>query len=122
MWDVKETTATLVWEIKEHRKAVTCFSLFEPGNCLLSGSTDKTIRVNLVHFNNDKLLPLIGWISEILVYCLQIWQMVQRKLECIEVIATKDAIHSIDTSGELIFAYTQSHKIKVVMIIKMLLT
>lgn len=62
MWDVKETTATLIWDIKEHRKAVTCFSLFEPGNCLLSGSTDKTIRVNNVHFNNDKLL-LFNWMD-----------------------------------------------------------
>lgn len=41
------------------------------------------------------------------------WQMVQRNLECIEVIPTKESVRSIDSSGELIFATTQSHKLKV---------
>ncbi|KAK2970821.1 hypothetical protein RJ640_014809, partial [Escallonia rubra] len=86
VWDIKGQTATLVLDMKEHRKAVTCFSLLEPGNCLLSGSADKTIRI---------------------------WQMVGRKLECLEVIATKESIQAIDTSGELIFAITHSHKMKV---------
>lgn len=45
VWDVKNQSAVLVWDVKEHRKAVTCFSLFEPGESLLSGSADKTIRV-----------------------------------------------------------------------------
>uniref|UniRef100_A0A5B7B9C4 Putative E3 ubiquitin-protein ligase LIN-1 isoform X2 n=1 Tax=Davidia involucrata TaxID=16924 RepID=A0A5B7B9C4_DAVIN len=86
VWEIKGQTATLVLDIKEHKKAVTCFSLFEPGDCLLSGSTDKTMRI---------------------------WQMVQRKLECIEVIATKEPIQSLDTYGQLIFAITQSHELKV---------
>lgn len=41
----QRTEATLVEDIKEHKKAVTCFSLYEPGSCLLSGSVDKTIKV-----------------------------------------------------------------------------
>ncbi|KAA8527444.1 hypothetical protein F0562_034841 [Nyssa sinensis] len=86
VWDIKGQTATLALDIKEHKKAVTCFSLFEPGDCLLSGSADKTIRI---------------------------WQIVQRKLECIEVIAMKEPIQSLDTYGQLIFAITQSHEIKV---------
>lgn len=38
-------SAILVWDMKEHEKAVTCFALSEEGDSLLSGSTDKTIRV-----------------------------------------------------------------------------
>ncbi|KAK6161171.1 hypothetical protein DH2020_004552 [Rehmannia glutinosa] len=45
VWDIKGQTATLVQEMKEHKKAVTCFALYEPGNCLLSGSADKSIKV-----------------------------------------------------------------------------
>ncbi|CAA3003071.1 E3 ubiquitin- ligase LIN [Olea europaea subsp. europaea] len=86
VWSIKGQKATLIEDIKEHKKAVTCFSLYEPGNCLLSGSVDKTIKI---------------------------WQMVQRKLECIDVIPTKESIRSIDSWGELIFATTQSHKMKV---------
>ncbi|KAL6989961.1 hypothetical protein U1Q18_015713, partial [Sarracenia purpurea var. burkii] len=44
VWDIKGQTATLLLDITEHKKAVTCFSLFEPGDCMLSGSADKTIR------------------------------------------------------------------------------
>lgn len=31
--------------MKEHKKAVTCFSLLESRDSLISGSLDKTIRV-----------------------------------------------------------------------------
>ncbi|KAJ9154514.1 hypothetical protein P3X46_027837 [Hevea brasiliensis] len=86
VWDIKQQSATLVWDLKEHKKAVTCFSLFEPGESLLSGSADKTIRV---------------------------WQMVHRKLECIEVIAMKEPIQKIETYGQMIFMITQSHRMKV---------
>ncbi|GFY85092.1 transducin/WD40 repeat-like superfamily protein [Actinidia rufa] len=85
VWDIKGQTATLVLDMKEHKKAVKCFSLFEPGDCMLSGSADKTIRV---------------------------WQMVQSKLECIEIIGMKEPIHGLDTFGQLIFAVTQSHEMK----------
>lgn len=44
-WDIKGQRATLVCEIKEHKKPVTCFALFEQGDRLLSGSSDKTVRV-----------------------------------------------------------------------------
>ncbi|KAK4425868.1 putative E3 ubiquitin-protein ligase LIN [Sesamum alatum] len=87
VWDIKGQKAILVQETKEHKKAVTCFALYEPGNCLLSGSADKTIKM---------------------------WQMLQRNLECIEVIPTKESIRSIDSWGELIFATTQNHKLKVI--------
>ncbi|GER52179.1 transducin/WD40 repeat-like superfamily protein [Striga asiatica] len=87
VWDIKRQTATLIQEMKEHKKAVTCFALYEPRNCLLSGSNDKTIKI---------------------------WQMLQKNLECIEVIPTKESVRSIDACGELIFASTQSHKLKVI--------
>ncbi|CAA0817506.1 Transducin/WD40 repeat-like superfamily protein [Striga hermonthica] len=87
VWDIKRQTTTLVQEMKEHKKAVTCFALYEPGNCLLSGSNDKTIKI---------------------------WQMLHRNLKCIEVIPTKESVRSIDACGELIFATTQSHKLKVI--------
>jgi WD40 repeat protein len=45
VWDIKQQSATIIWDLKEHKKAVTCFSLFEAGESLLSGSSDKTIRV-----------------------------------------------------------------------------
>nr|XP_043629685.1 putative E3 ubiquitin-protein ligase LIN isoform X2 [Erigeron canadensis] len=86
VWDIKGQTTTLISDIKEHKKAVTCFALYEPGNCLLSGSSDKTIRV---------------------------WQMYERKLQCIEVITTKDAIQSLESFGEVIFVVTHNHKLKV---------
>ncbi|KAL8263686.1 hypothetical protein R6Q59_021816 [Mikania micrantha] len=86
VWDINGQTMTLIADIKEHKKSVTCFALLEPGNHLLSGSTDKTIRI---------------------------WKMLKRKMECIEVITTKDSIQSLETCGEMIFALTHSHKLKV---------
>ncbi|KAL8210166.1 hypothetical protein R6Q57_006898 [Mikania cordata] len=86
VWDIKGHTMTLIADIKEHKKAVTCFALLEPGNCLMSGSADKTIRI---------------------------WQMFGRKLQCIEVITTKDSIQSLETCGEMIFVVTHGHKMKV---------
>ncbi|XP_071727760.1 putative E3 ubiquitin-protein ligase LIN-1 [Rutidosis leptorrhynchoides] len=86
VWDIKGQTATLISDIKEHKKAVTCFTLYEPGNCLLSGSADKTIKI---------------------------WQMCNIKMQCIEVITTKDTIQSLETCGEVIFAVTNNHKLKV---------
>ncbi|KVH91984.1 Armadillo-type fold, partial [Cynara cardunculus var. scolymus] len=86
VWDIKGQTTTLVSDIKEHKKAVTCFALLEPGNCLLSGSADKTIRI---------------------------WKMFEKKMKCIEVITTKDSIQSLETCAELIFTVTHNHKVKV---------
>ncbi|KAB2067802.1 hypothetical protein ES319_A09G253000v1 [Gossypium barbadense] len=87
VWDIKRQSTTLLWDIKEHKDSVTCFSLFEPGETLLSGSTDKTIRV---------------------------WQMVHNKLECIEVIATKEPVQKLDTHGQMIFMITNAHHLKVI--------
>ncbi|XP_073119281.1 putative E3 ubiquitin-protein ligase LIN-1 [Henckelia pumila] len=87
VWDIKGHTATLLHVVKEHKKAVTCFSLYEPGDCLLSGSSDRTIKM---------------------------WQMHKRNLECIEVIPTKESVKCMDSWGELIFAITKSHKLKAI--------
>ncbi|KAK7303780.1 hypothetical protein RJT34_14696 [Clitoria ternatea] len=87
VWDIKGHSASLVWDIKEHKKSVTCFSLHEPSDSLLSGSTDKTIRV---------------------------WKMVQRKMECVEVIVLKEPIHQLRAHGETIFAITESQGLKLV--------
>ncbi|CAN0855756.1 Putative E3 ubiquitin-protein ligase LIN-1 [Linum grandiflorum] len=86
-WDIKNQTATVAYEMKEHRKVVTCFSLFEQGESLLSSSADKTIRV---------------------------WKMVGRKLECVEVISTNELIRKLGTYGHMVYAITQSHGIKVI--------
>lgn len=85
-WDIKGQRATLVCEIKEHKKPVTCFALFEQGDRLLSGSSDKTVRV---------------------------WQMVQKKFECIEVMEMKESVLKVDTMGEKILIITQRSGLKV---------
>ncbi|XP_024194491.1 putative E3 ubiquitin-protein ligase LIN-1 isoform X1 [Rosa chinensis] len=87
VWNIKGQSATLVWDMKEHKKAVTCFSLLESRDSLISGSLDKTIRV---------------------------WQVVRKKLECIEVIETKEPIRHLNTCGDMIFAITRGHGIKVI--------
>ncbi|CAI8584680.1 unnamed protein product [Vicia faba] len=87
VWDIRGHSASLVWDIKEHKKSVTCFSIYEPLDSLLSGSSDKTIRV---------------------------WKMIQRNLECLEVIVMKEPIHHIRSHGETIFSITEKQGIKVV--------
>ncbi|XP_030460055.1 putative E3 ubiquitin-protein ligase LIN-1 isoform X2 [Syzygium oleosum] len=87
MWNIKGHSATLVWDKRQHKKEVTCFSLLKQGESLLSGSADKTIRV---------------------------WKLVQGKLECSEVIALKDPIRRMDTLGDAIFAIIPGHGIKVI--------
>jgi hypothetical protein len=86
VWNVNKKIATLLWDIKEHKSTVTCFSLSETGECVLSGSADKTIRV---------------------------WQIVKGKLECAEVIKTKDSIRKLEAFGNMIFVITKGHKMKV---------
>lgn len=125
MWDIKKQSAVLVWGVKEHRKAVTSFSLFEPGESLLSGSADKTIRVCIMldflfvetnFFGSHMLAAEESKPSALkLIFLLQVWQMVQRKLELIEVIATKEPIRKLDTYGKTIFASTQGHRMKVML-------
>ncbi|KAJ6319053.1 hypothetical protein OIU76_014407 [Salix suchowensis] len=86
VWDIKQQSATIIWDLKEHKKAVTCFSLFEAGESLLSGSSDQTIRV---------------------------WQTLQRKPECTEVIAMEEPIRQLETYDQIIFVITQGHRMKV---------
>ncbi|XP_023642671.1 putative E3 ubiquitin-protein ligase LIN-1 isoform X2 [Capsella rubella] len=85
VWNVNKKVATLLWDIKEHKSAVTCFSLSESGERVLSGSADKTIRI---------------------------WQIVKGKLECAEVIKTKDSIRKLEACGNMIFVITKGHKMK----------
>ncbi|XP_038894856.1 putative E3 ubiquitin-protein ligase LIN-1 isoform X1 [Benincasa hispida] len=87
VWNIKGQSASLLWDIKKHRKAVTCFSHFESGESLLSGSSDKTIRV---------------------------WKMIQGRLECIEVIESKEQIQHLGAYGQMIFAITHGHGLKVI--------
>lgn len=87
MWEIREQSAKLVLD-KENKKEVTCFSLLDQGDGLLSSSADRTIRM-----------------------C----RMVQRKLECIEVICMKDPVRHVYSQGQLIFVVAQTHGIKVMM-------
>jgi len=41
--------------------------------------------------------------------------MIQRKLECVEVIALKEPIHHLRAHGETIFAISESHGLKVML-------
>ncbi|KAL0699363.1 hypothetical protein Bca4012_055485 [Brassica carinata] len=86
VWNVDEKlSSTLLWKIKEHKSAVTCFSVSETGESVLSGSADKTIRI---------------------------WQIVKGKLECVEVIKTKESIRKLEALGNMIFVITKGHKMK----------
>ncbi|KAL1211901.1 putative E3 ubiquitin-protein ligase LIN-1 [Cardamine amara subsp. amara] len=85
VWNVDDKLATLLWNIKEHKGAVTCFSISETRESVLSGSADKTIRI---------------------------WQIVKGKLECAEVIKTKESIRKVEAFGDMIFVITKGHKMK----------
>ncbi|CAM0955871.1 unnamed protein product [Alopecurus aequalis] len=84
-WDIKGQRAVIIREVKEHKKAVTCFALSESGENLFSGSADKSIRV---------------------------WKMAQRKLECVEVIQIKEAVQKIGICGDKIIVLTQKKVLK----------
>ncbi|KAJ6824232.1 putative E3 ubiquitin-protein ligase LIN-1 isoform X1 [Iris pallida] len=86
VWDIKGQRSVLVGDVKEHKKMVTCFALFEPGDSLLSGSLDKTIRI---------------------------WKTVNGNLECVEVIKMKEAIQKVSHCGDKIVVVTQSRGLKV---------
>ncbi|TVU19025.1 hypothetical protein EJB05_35150, partial [Eragrostis curvula] len=84
-WDIKGQRAVIIREVKEHKKAVTCFALSENGENLLSGSADKSIRV---------------------------WKMAQCKLECVEVIQIREAVQKFDISNDKIIVLTQDNVLK----------
>ncbi|RLM99524.1 hypothetical protein C2845_PM06G24080 [Panicum miliaceum] len=84
-WDIKGQRAIIIREVKEHKKAVTCFALSETGENLLSGSADKSIRV---------------------------WEMAQHKLECVEVIQTREGVQKLDICGDKILVLTQNNVLK----------
>ncbi|XP_072996839.1 putative E3 ubiquitin-protein ligase LIN-1 isoform X2 [Typha latifolia] len=85
-WDIKGQRAMLAREVKGHKRAITCFALFEPGDNLLSGSSDKTIRV---------------------------WKMAQKKLECIEEIQMKEPVQKLGTCGDKIIAIMKNRALTV---------
>ncbi|XP_061348097.1 putative E3 ubiquitin-protein ligase LIN isoform X2 [Gastrolobium bilobum] len=41
-----------------------------------------------------------------------VWKMIQKKMECVEVIVLKEPIHHLRAHGETIFAITESQLIK----------
>ncbi|CAD6272781.1 unnamed protein product [Miscanthus lutarioriparius] len=93
-WDIKGKRAVIIREVKEHKKAVTCFALSETGENLLSGSADKSIRgVKL----KDHL---------------QVWEMAQPKLECVEMIQTREAVQKLDICGDKVLVLTQNNVLK----------
>ncbi|KAH9320860.1 hypothetical protein KI387_015499 [Taxus chinensis] len=85
-WEVKGMSYQLVQELREHRKSVTCFAVFEPSKYLISGSADKTVRI---------------------------WNGLQQLLECVMVVNMKDPICKVDTHGQMLFAVTRSSGVKV---------
>ncbi|URE36110.1 WD domain, G-beta repeat [Musa troglodytarum] len=86
VWDIKGQKSMLLSEAKEHKRAITCFALSESGDGILSGSSDKTVRI---------------------------WKMVQKKLECVEVIEMKEPIQKLETYGGKILVITRSRGLKV---------
>ncbi|KAL6619380.1 hypothetical protein ACP70R_034519 [Stipagrostis hirtigluma subsp. patula] len=84
-WDIKGQRAVIIREVKEHKKAVTCFALSETGENLLSGSADKSIRV---------------------------WKMAQRKLECVEVIQIREPVQKFDICSGKIIVLTENNVLK----------
>ncbi|URE36106.1 WD domain, G-beta repeat [Musa troglodytarum] len=85
VWDIKGQKSMLLSEAKEHKRAITCFALSESGDGILSGSSDKTVRI---------------------------WKMVQKKLECVEVIEMKEPIQKLETYGGKILVITRSRGLK----------
>ncbi|WOL00436.1 E3 ubiquitin-protein ligase [Canna indica] len=86
VWDIKGQKSLLLWETKEHKKAVTCFTFSHSGDNILSGSIDKTIRI---------------------------WKMPQKKLECVEVIEMKEPIQKVESYCDKILVITKSRGLKV---------
>ncbi|XP_061355803.1 putative E3 ubiquitin-protein ligase LIN isoform X3 [Gastrolobium bilobum] len=43
-----------------------------------------------------------------------VWKMIQKKMECVEVIVLKEPIHHLWAHGETIFAITESQGIKLI--------
>ncbi|PKA57685.1 Putative E3 ubiquitin-protein ligase LIN-1 [Apostasia shenzhenica] len=44
VWDIRGKHSLLLWEVKKHKKLVSCFAISESSDGLLSGSTDRTVR------------------------------------------------------------------------------
>jgi hypothetical protein len=44
---------------------------------------------------------------------LQVWEMAQRKLECVEMIQTREAVQKLDICGDKVLVLTQNNVLKV---------
>ncbi|KAK8928625.1 Alpha,alpha-trehalose-phosphate synthase [UDP-forming] 6 [Platanthera zijinensis] len=84
VWDIKDKRPVLLWEVKMHKRSVTCFAVYEAADSLLSGSIDKTV-----------------------------WRNVQKKFECVEVIQVKEAVQKLGACNEKILIVAQSRGLKV---------
>ncbi|KAK8960025.1 hypothetical protein KSP40_PGU022514 [Platanthera guangdongensis] len=83
VWDIKDKRTVLLWEVKMHKRSVTCFAVYEAADSLLSGSIDKTV-----------------------------WRNVQKKFECVEVIQLKEAVQKLGACNEKILIVAQSRGLK----------
>ncbi|XP_020570804.1 putative E3 ubiquitin-protein ligase LIN-1 isoform X2 [Phalaenopsis equestris] len=86
VWDIKEQLSVLLCEVKMHKRSVTCFSIYEPADSLLSGSVDKTVRV---------------------------WKIIRNRLECVEVIQVMEPVQHVGACNENILIVSQSRGLKV---------
>jgi len=112
-WDIKGQRAVIIREVKEHKKAVTCFALSETGENLLSGSADKSIRVTNTTAVLKPQRTINCWMLNYKIINLQVWEMAQHKLECVEVIQTREAVQKLDICGDKILVLTQNNVLKV---------
>lgn len=63
--------------------------------------------------DNETLIILLLCEMYVLTSLIQIWQIVKGKLECVEVIKTKESIRKLEAFGNMIFVITKGHKMKV---------
>ncbi|KAE8670363.1 hypothetical protein F3Y22_tig00112159pilonHSYRG00347 [Hibiscus syriacus] len=106
----KGNQPTLVWDVKEHRDSVTCFALFEPGETLLSGSADKTIRKTRNILAMEVVEDFIYLNCSSSANSLQIWRRgTQQKVGRV---SAGSKITSLITANDMVLCGTESGFIK----------
>ncbi|BFI30157.1 hypothetical protein MPTK2_3g09570 [Marchantia polymorpha subsp. ruderalis] len=86
VWSVKRRTPRLVFEAREHLRAVLCLAVLEESHKLFSGSADKTVRM---------------------------WSLQEERMRCIQVLEIKEAVHSVAVSPSFIVVIPSGVGIKV---------
>ncbi|KAL3693885.1 hypothetical protein R1sor_007536 [Riccia sorocarpa] len=86
VWGMKRKTPRMIYETKEHSRAVLCFAVLEESQKLFSGSADKTVRV---------------------------WTLSEDRLKCLQVIDIKEAVHAIAVNTSTIVVIPQNAGVKV---------